>query len=56
VNTPRHPDRSRDSLDTQWDRLYPSDPELMASTEGDRKGLAELQRVARENLAETERA
>ena len=56
VNTPRQPERGRDALDTQWDSLYPSDLDLMASAEGDRKGLAELQRVAREHIAETERA
>lgn len=32
---------------TDWDALYPPDPELMASAEGDTKGLAELQRAAR---------
>jgi hypothetical protein len=33
-----------------WDVLFPPDPELMASAEGDVKGLAELQRAARERI------
>jgi hypothetical protein len=30
-----------------WVALYPADPELMSSVEGDRKGLIEVQRAAR---------
>jgi len=31
-----------------WDALFPPDPELMASAEGDTKGLRELKRATRE--------
>ena len=39
------PDRPPD-----WDELFPPDPELMASAEGDTKGLAELQQAARKRI------
>ncbi len=32
--------------------LYPADPELMASPEGDKRGLQELQSAARERRSE----
>jgi hypothetical protein len=31
---------------TDWDERFPADPELMASAEGDAKGLAELKQAA----------
>jgi hypothetical protein len=34
-----------------WENLFPADPDLMASAEGDSKGLAELKRKARERIA-----
>jgi hypothetical protein len=46
--------KSRDAAPTQWDELYPADPNLMASAEGDSKGLAELQRAARRHIDQVE--
>jgi hypothetical protein len=37
-----------------WADLFPADPELMASAEGDVKGLAEVKQQARERIARTE--
>jgi hypothetical protein len=39
-----------------WDALFPADPELMASAEGDTRGLAELKRAARERIQRLEQA
>jgi hypothetical protein len=36
--------------------MYPADPELMSSVEGDRKGLSEVQRAARARREERERS
>jgi hypothetical protein len=33
-----------------WDSLYPPDPEIMVSAEGDTKGLAELKQAARAHI------
>jgi hypothetical protein len=55
VSTPHHSEQqSRDAAPAQWDELYPSDPNLMASAEGDSKGLAELQRAARRHIDQVE--
>ena len=43
----RHVDRPDPAEGTDWADRYPADPDLMASPEGDRKGLAELRAVAR---------
>ncbi|TFV58342.1 hypothetical protein E4P41_13045 [Geodermatophilus sp. DF01-2] len=45
-----------ESPDWDWDALYPPDPELMASAEGDAKGLAALKQAARERIEQLERA
>ena len=34
-----------------WADLFPADPDLMTSAEGDAKGLAELKQRARERIA-----
>ncbi len=36
-----------DPAEGSWADRYPADPDLMTSPEGDRKGLAEVQAVAR---------
>lgn len=41
-------DRDRLDGDRVWADEFPSDPELMASPEGDAKGLAAVQKVARD--------
>lgn len=57
VNAPSQPDHpGGEAHDPDWDLLYPPDPELMASAEGDTKGLAELQRAARERIERAARA
>ena len=57
VSAPGSADRQgRDTPSNQWDELYPSDPDLMASAEGDTRGLAELQRVARQRIDEMKSA
>jgi hypothetical protein len=33
-----------------WDALFPPDPDLMASAEGDTKGLAAVKKAARERI------
>jgi hypothetical protein len=33
-----------------WANLYPADPELMVSAEGDTRGLADVQRTARRRI------
>lgn len=54
VSTSHQPDRDAKADGPDWDALYPPDPDLMASSEGDTKGLAELQRAARERIARAE--
>ncbi|MDK3256652.1 hypothetical protein [Blastococcus capsensis] len=57
VSVTNQPDRRGGEADSpDWDALYPPDPELMASAEGDTKGLAELQRAARERIERAELA
>jgi hypothetical protein len=37
-------------MSPDWDELFPPDPDLMTSAEGDTKGLAELQKTARKRI------
>lgn len=57
VSSPSEPAR-REGVpgSPDWDALYPPDPELMASAEGDTRGLAELERAARERIERIGRA
>lgn len=57
VSTPSEPDRLEGEPATpDWDALYPPDPDLMASAEGDRRGLAALKRAARQRIERIGRA
>jgi hypothetical protein len=47
----RHPVEKLDAGAPDWADLYPADPELMTSVEGDSTGLAELKSDARARLA-----
>jgi hypothetical protein len=49
---PAEPD-GRQHLDIE--ALFPADPDIMASPEGDRRGLQELQRAARNRRSELDR-
>ena len=48
---PRHPVEKLDAGAPDWKLLYPADPELMTSIEGDASGLAQLKRHARARIA-----
>lgn len=44
------PDAQPPAEQPDWENLFPADPELMVSPEGDRKGLAELKKRARDRI------
>ncbi len=47
----RHPVEDIDAGAPDWADLYPADPELMTSVEGDSTGLAEVKRHALARIA-----
>lgn len=44
--------RAGDDLEpaVDWASLYPADPEIMVSVEGDKRGLAEVRRKAQQRI------
>lgn len=56
TTTPATPRAERDEQPTlDIEAMFPADPELMVSPEGDKRGLQELQRAARNRRSELDR-
>lgn len=52
TRTTQHPGPTGDQQvpAADWESLYPADPEIMVSIEGDKRGLADVKRKAQERI------